>query len=80
MVARLARLPRAASALVVLALVVAGLLVGDVIGAVIAGLGIGCLAVVLALAWTRITLSERALRLAVLVFLIGLTIVRTLPR
>lgn len=79
-IATLDRLPRAATALVVVALVVVGLLVGGPVGAVIAGLGIACLAAILALTWSRITLPERALRLAVLVFLIGLTIVRALPR
>ena len=49
-------------------------------GALAIGLGIACLAAILALTWARITLPERALRLAVLVFLIGLTIVRALPR
>lgn len=79
-VAALNSLPRAATALVVVALVVIGLLVSGPVGAAVAGLGIACLALILALTWTRITLPERALRLAVLLFLIGLTIVRTLPR
>lgn len=78
--AALDRLPRMATALVVVALVVVGLLVGGPVGAVVTGIGIVCLAVILALTWPRITVPERALRLAVLVFLIGLTIVRTVPR
>lgn len=79
-VAHLERLPRAATGLGVVALVVLGLLFGGPIGAALAGLGILCLAGILALTWTRITLSERALRIAVLVFVIGLTVVRTVPR
>lgn len=78
--ARLERLPRLLVPLLIVALVVVGLAVGGPFGAVPAVLGIALLALVLALAWSRITLSEKALRLAVLIFLVGLTIVRTVPR
>lgn len=80
LVARLERLPRVGTGLGVVALVVIGLVIAGPAGAAIAGLGIACLAGILALTWHRITVSERALRLAVLVFVIGLTIVRTVPR
>lgn len=78
--ASLERLPRLLVPLLIVALVVVGLAVGGPFGAVPAVLGIALLALVLALAWSRITLSEKALRLAVLILLVGLAIVRTVPR
>lgn len=79
LVTRLDRLPRGATAAVIVGLVVLGLVIGGPIGAVPAALGILGLVGILALTWSRITLTERALRIAVLVFLVGLTIIRTVP-
>ena len=77
--ARLDGLPRPLLPALIVVLVLVGLVVGGPLGAVPAVLGIALLAGVLALAWPRITLPERLLRLAVLVFLAGLTIVRVIP-
>ncbi|GAB95140.1 hypothetical protein BJY21_004152 [Kineosphaera limosa] len=73
------RLPRFVVPLVIVALVGVGIGIGGPLGGLLAGLGILGLAGILALSWPRITRSERAMRLAVLVLLTGLTIVRTVP-
>lgn len=73
------RLPRFVVPLVIVALVGVGIGIGGPLGGILAGLGILGLAGILALSWPRITRSERAMRLAVLVLLTGLTIVRTVP-
>ncbi|WP_068432355.1 hypothetical protein [Piscicoccus intestinalis] len=78
--ARLDRLPRLATAGVVMALVVVGLAIGGPIGVLPAVLGILGLAFILAVTWRRITVGERYLRVAVVVLLIGLTLVRAFPQ
>ncbi|WP_226346076.1 hypothetical protein [Agilicoccus flavus] len=67
-------------AAVVVTLLVVGLLLGGPVGAVVAGLGAVALTVVTALAWRRAEPGERLMRLAVLVLVVGLCLVRFVPR
>jgi hypothetical protein len=80
LLARAARLPRAVPFLVLLALVVAGVLVGGPLGAVLVGLVALAVAWLLALAWPALTGVERLGRVAVLLLAVALAVVQLRPR
>ncbi|MGL4177107.1 MAG: DUF6703 family protein [Dermatophilaceae bacterium] len=76
---RLSRLPRPVPFLVVLALVVGGLLVpgwGWVLLAVVSAV----LLWFLVLAWPRLTLAERMMRIAVVAMMLAITVTQAVPR
>ncbi|MGL5864103.1 MAG: DUF6703 family protein [Phycicoccus sp.] len=76
---RLSRLPRAVPFLAVLALVVAGLLV-PVWGWVLLAVVSAVLLWILVLAWPRLTLVERMMRLAVIAMIVAITVTQAVPR
>ena len=77
---RVARLPRAVPFLVLLALLVAGVVVGGPLGAVLIGLVALVVAWLLALAWPALTGVERLGRVAVLLLAVALFAVQLRPR
>lgn len=77
---RAERLPARVTALVVLALILFGLVLGGPFGAIPLTLGVVALLGVLAVTWPRITGVERLLRVALVVLVVGLALVRVLPR
>lgn len=64
---------------VVVVLVLAGLVLGGTFGLVLTVLGILAFGALAALSWSRLTLAPRLLRVAVLVFALGVTIIRFVP-
>lgn len=74
------RWPVWASAVAVLVLIVAGLVLAGPVGAVLAGLGVLALCAVTVLAWRAASPGERMMRLAVFVFVVGICLVRLIPR
>ena len=77
---RVARLPRAVPFLVLLALLVAGVVVGGPLGAVLIGLVALVVAWLLVLAWPALTGVERLGRVAVLLLAVALCAVQLRPR
>lgn len=77
---RLAALPQWAVAVVVLLAVVVGLFVGGLVGAVLLVFALLALLALLGLAWEALTLPERLLRIAIIVFLASLALVRLIPQ
>lgn len=77
---RVARLPRAVPFLVLLALLVAGVLLGGPLGAVLIGLVVLVVAWLLAVAWPALTGVERLGRVAVLLLAVALCAVQLRPR
>lgn len=77
---RLAALPQWAVAGVVLLAVVVGLFVGGILGAVLLGFALLALVGLLVLAWATLTMPERLLRIAIIVFLASLSLVRLIPQ
>lgn len=73
-------LSRPAAALGVLAALAIGMVVGGRVGMVLLIAGIAVLVFMLALGWRAMTVTERLLRIALLVFVIALTVVRLVPR
>lgn len=76
---RLAVLPPAAIAPIVIGLVVAGLLTAGPLGGVLLALGVAALLGIFALTWPQLATPEKALRIAVLAFVLGLTAIRFIP-
>lgn len=76
---RLFRIPTKVTAVVLVAAIVIGLVVGGTLGAVLLGFAVLALAAMLALLWPDISPVERMLRLAVLVFVLAVSIVRLAP-
>ena len=76
---RLSVLPPAAIAPIVVGLVVVGLLITGVFGGVLLAIGVATLSGLFALTWPRLTAPEKALRVAVLVFVLGLAVIRFVP-
>lgn len=76
LLARVARLPRAVPFLVLLALLVAGVLLGGTPGAVLIGIVAVVVAWLMALAWPGLTAVERLGRFAVLLLAVALCVVQ----
>ncbi len=76
---RIAAVPRLVIALAVLACVLIGLLIGGVIGGVLLTFAVLDLVVLLTVSWPVLSRPERLLRIAILVFLVCLSLVRILP-
>lgn len=68
------------SGLVGLGVVILGLVIGGWIGAGLVLLIAAAIALTLAASWTRLSLNDRMMRLAVVVLLVALALVRALPR
>jgi hypothetical protein len=77
---RITRLPRAVPFLVALGLLVAGLLLGGPVGAVLLGVVVLLVAWLLFLGWPRLTTAERLGRSAVLVLAVALCLTQAFPR
>jgi len=77
---KLSGLPRLVPFFVLLALLVAGVLVGGPVGFVLMALAAAFVGWVLYLSWPRLTSSERIMRLAVLLLAIVLAVVQLFPR
>jgi hypothetical protein len=73
---RLSRLPRPVPFVILLALLVAGLLIGAVTGFILMALGALFIAWVLYLSWPQLSGSERIMRLAVLVLAVAMAVTR----
>ena len=76
---RLFRIPARTTALLLVGAIVLGLVVGGAVGAVLLGLAVLALAGMLVLLWPDIPATERMLRLAVLVFVLAVAVVRLTP-
>lgn len=75
----LTRVPPWVQTVFVLAAVAIGLIVGGVVGAILLLVALTILAGLLLLAWRVLTQPERLLRIAILVLLVALTLVRLVP-
>jgi hypothetical protein len=75
----LSQLPPLVPILVVFALVLLGSFLGPW-GAIPLGLVVLFLLWMLGLSWPRLTASERLMRIAVIVLLVGLTVIKVVPR
>ncbi len=75
----LSRLPPLVPIVVVFALVLLGSFLGPW-GAIPLGLVVLFLLWMLGLSWPRLTASERLMRIAVIVLLVGLTVIKVVPR
>lgn len=80
LITRLSGLPRAVPFLVMLALLVAGVLIGGPVGFVLMGVATVFVAWILYLSWPRLTGSERIMRLAVLLLAVAMAVVQLFPR
>lgn len=76
---RLSRLPRLVPFVILLALLMAGLLIGGVTGFILMALGAIFIAWVLYLSWPQLSGSERIMRLAVLVLAVAMAVTRLFP-
>jgi hypothetical protein len=79
LLSRVARLPRAVPFLVLLGLLVAGVVVGGPVGAVLIGLVVLVVAWMLVLAWPALSPVERLGRFAVLLLAAALCLVQLRP-
>ena len=77
---RLSRLPRLVPFVVMLALIVAGLFISGIVGCLIILLGVLFLGWLLYLGWPRLSMSERLMRMAVVVLGAGLAVIQLAPR
>ncbi|WP_168581681.1 hypothetical protein [Gephyromycinifex aptenodytis] len=73
---RLLRIPTPVMAGVLLVLIFVGLMLAGPVGAVLLGLALLTLSVMLALVWPAIPTTERMLRLAVILLLLAISVVR----
>jgi hypothetical protein len=80
MITRISSLPKAVPFLIMLALLVAGVLIGGPVGFVLMGLAASFVAWILFLSWPRLTSSERIMRFAVLLLAIAMAVVQLYPR
>lgn len=76
---KLSGVPAFVWALVVTVLVVTGAVLGTAFGAVLFGLGVLVVAGLAAVSWPRLDVSAKAIRVAVLVFLLGVAVIRFVP-
>lgn len=76
---RLAVLPPAVLAPVIVGAVAIGLVLTGALGLVLVALGVLALLGLFALTWPRLTTPEKALRIAVLVFVLGVAVIRFVP-
>jgi hypothetical protein len=76
---RLSRLPRPVPFVILLALLVAGVLIGGVTGFILMTLGAVFIAWVLYLSWPQLSGSERIMRLAVLLLAVAMAVTRLFP-
>lgn len=77
---RLSRLPRLLPSVILLALLVAGVLIGGPLGFVVMGLAALFVAWILYLSWPILSSSERIMRFAVLLLAVAMALVQLFPR
>ena len=80
LITKISSLPKALPFLLMLALLVAGVLIGGPAGFVLMGLAAVFVGWVLYLSWPRLTGSERIMRLAVLLLAVAMAVVQLFPR
>jgi len=79
-VTALARVPAAVPFLVMLALMLTGIFVDGVFGTVLLGVPLVFLGWLLFLTWPHLSLSERVMRSAVLLLVVGIAVTQIIPR
>lgn len=77
---RVSRLPAVLPFLVMMALLLAGIFVGGILGALLLALPIAFLSWLLYLTWPHLRTPERLLRAAVLLLLVGIAVTQIVPR
>ena len=77
---RLSRLPRLVPSVALLALLVAGVLIGGPVGFVLMALAAMFVAWILYLSWPGLSTSERIMRFAVLLLAVAMAVVQLFPR
>ena len=77
---RLSRLPRLVPSVTLLALLVAGVLIGGPVGFVLMALAAVFVAWILYLSWPGLNSSERIMRFAVLLLAVAMAVVQLFPR
>ena len=77
---RLSRLPRLVPSVTLLALLVAGVLIGGPVGFVLMALAAVFVAWILYLSWPGLSSSERIMRFAVLLLAVAMAVVQLFPR
>ena len=77
---RLSRLPRLVPSAILLALLVAGVLIGGPLGFVLMALAALFVAWILYLSWPSLSSSERIMRFAVLLLAVAIALVQLFPR
>ncbi len=77
---RLSRLPRLVPSVTLLALLVAGVLIGGPVGFVLMVLAAAFVAWILYLSWPGLSSSERTMRFAVLLLAVAMAVVQLFPR
>ena len=80
LITRISSLPKAVPFLLILALLVAGVLIGGPVGFVLMGLATVFVGWILYLSWPRLSGSERIMRSAVLLLAVAMAIVQLFPR
>jgi len=80
LITKISSLPKALPFLLMLALLVAGVLIGGPAGFVLMGLAALFVGWVLYLSWPRLTGSERIMRFAVLLLAVAMAVVQLFPR
>ncbi len=79
LITKISSLPKALPFLLLLALLVAGVLIGGPVGFALMGLAALFVGWILYLSWPRLTGSERIMRLAVLLLAVAMAIVQLFP-
>lgn len=77
---KLSSLPRLVPFLLLLALLIGGLLIGDRVGFLLMGLAAAFVGWVLYLSWPRLNSSERIMRLAVLLLAVAMALWQLYPQ
>jgi hypothetical protein len=77
---RLSRLPRLVPSVTLLALLVAGVLIGGPVGFVLMALAAAFVAWILYLSWPGLSSSERIMRFAVLLLAVAMAVIQLFPR
>lgn len=80
LITRLSSMPKALPFLFMLALLVAGVLIGGPVGFVLMGVAAAFVSWILYLSWPRLTGSERIMRFAVLLLAVAMAVVQLFPR
>lgn len=80
LITRLSNLPKALPFLLILALLVAGVVIGGPVGFLLMGIAALFVGWILYLSWPRLTSSERIMRFAVLLLAVAMAVVQLFPQ